>query len=67
MVQTEHWKDAQPLGRTELQELLHKKINTIDWKIAKRDVEPFISNRQVLDIWSPSFFHDLTPKIQTKP
>ena len=31
-------------------------IETLDINSAKRDIEPFISDRQVLDIWSKEFF-----------
>jgi len=37
-------------------ELLKKRIEGLDIENAKRDIEPFISDRQVLDIWSKEFF-----------
>jgi predicted nucleotidyltransferase component of viral defense system len=37
-------------------ELLKKRIASLDVQSAKRDVEPFVSDRQVLDIWSREFF-----------
>ena len=37
-------------------ELLSKRIEALDITSAKRDIEPFISDRQVLDIWSREFF-----------
>lgn len=37
-------------------QLLKSRIETLDIKSAKRDVEPFISDTQVLDIWSKEFF-----------
>ncbi len=36
--------------------LLKNRIESLDIKSAKRDIEPFISDRQVLDIWSREFF-----------
>jgi len=37
-------------------ELLKKRIESLDINSAKRDIEPFILDRQVLDIWSREFF-----------
>jgi len=37
-------------------ELLKNRIEELDVENAKRDIEPFISDRQVLDIWSKEFF-----------
>ena len=37
-------------------ELLSKRIEALDITSAKRDIEPFISDRRVLDIWSQEFF-----------
>ena len=37
-------------------ELLKKRIDSLDIQSAKRDIDPFISDVQVLDIWSKEFF-----------
>ena len=37
-------------------ELLKKRIESLDIQSAKRDIEPFITDREVLDIWSREFF-----------
>jgi hypothetical protein len=37
-------------------ELLKKRIESLDVENAKRDIEPFISDRYSLDIWSKEFF-----------
>jgi predicted nucleotidyltransferase component of viral defense system len=37
-------------------ELLKKRIEGLNINSAKRDIEPFISNSRVLDIWSREFF-----------
>jgi len=37
-------------------ELLKTRIASVDIQNAKRDIEPFISDAQVLDIWSREFF-----------
>lgn len=45
-------------------ELLKNRIASLDIKSAKRDVEPFIFDRQVLDIWSREFFLLLVKKLR---
>lgn len=39
-------------------EKLREKIETIDWEIAKKDVQPFLRDRQLrtLDLWNKEFF-----------
>lgn len=59
MVQTKHLDLGGPFGKSELLEHLHRKIDEIDWELAKSDVAMFIPNKQRLVIWSASFFHDL--------
>jgi predicted nucleotidyltransferase component of viral defense system len=44
------------ITETYILELLKKRIEGLDISSAKRDIEPFISDRQVLDIWSKEFF-----------
>ena len=45
-------------------ELLKKRIASLDVQSAKRDVEPFVSDRQVLDIWSREFFLSITEELR---
>jgi len=47
----------------DVKELLTERINELDIAAAKRDVEGFISDRRVLDIWSKDFFRSLVDKI----
>ena len=49
--------------QNELLELLSKRIDALDIRAAKRDVEGFISDHRVLDMWSRSFFHSLSKEI----
>ena len=46
-----------------LQELLKMRIDHLDIHAAKRDVEVFIADKRVLDVWSKDFFTDLTKQI----
>ncbi len=59
MIQTGNLEKTSPFGEKELREKIHKKIDSIDWKLAKADVANFIVDKSRLDIWSASFFHDL--------
>jgi len=52
------------LTQNDIKEYLIKRINTLDIVAAKRDIEGFISDRRVLDIWSRDFFLSLIPSIK---
>lgn len=43
--------------------LLRKRIETLNIAAAKRDIEPFISNRTALDLWSREFFITVVNRI----
>jgi hypothetical protein len=45
-------------------ELLSKRIEKLDISMSKRDVEVFIADTRVLDIWSQAFFMDIIEQIQ---
>ena len=45
-----------------LKELLIRKIESTNFKSAKEDVLPFISDRQILDTWTTDLFIDITRK-----
>lgn len=59
MLQTGHLKPKETLDEKKLQELLKQRIDQIDWKLAKKDVEPFIADKKRLDLWSQTFFIDV--------
>jgi len=46
--------------------LLKKRIDDLDIAAAKRDVEVFISDKRVLDIWSRDFFMEIVQQIRFK-
>lgn len=52
------------IGKEYILRLLNIRIEDLDINAAKRDVEIFISDRRVLDIWSKEFFMDLVEKIR---
>jgi len=47
-------------------ELLKKRIDDLDIAAAKRDVEVFISDKRVLEIWSRDFFMEIVQQIKFK-
>ena len=47
-------------------ELLKKRIADLDITAAKRDVEVFLSDKRVIDIWSKDFFMDIVQQIKFK-
>lgn len=49
-----------------IMELLKKRIDDLDIAAAKRDVEVFISDKRVLDIWSRDFFMEIVQQIRFK-
>lgn len=64
MRQTKHLNAEEKFGKQEFLKKIHSKIDEIDWESAKKDIAPFISDKQRLALWSPSFFHDLLEHIR---
>lgn len=64
MLQLNNLQQDEPLEKKEFLEILHKKIDSIDWELAKADVAPFIADKSRLQIWSSQFFHDLMDHIK---
>lgn len=46
--------------------ILQKKIKSVSFKSIREDVVRFIPDDQVIEIWSPEYFSDLTQKIKFK-
>lgn len=59
MKQSGHLENG-TLSVEDVKELLIEKFRIIDFKAAKADVEPFIRNKNELDLWSEEFFISLT-------
>lgn len=49
-----------------ISERLKKRFSEIDFALAKKDVLPFISDTSRLQVWSSSYFAELTDKIYPK-
>ena len=55
---------AKSVTKEMLLELLKKRIEALDVANAKRDIEPFISDVRVLDIWSREFFISVVERVE---
>lgn len=45
-----------------IKQMLYRRFDSIDFEQAKTDVEPFIRDTSVLDVWSADFFKQITDK-----
>ena len=63
MVQTGDWKEGRALTDARLLGLLRKTIQSVDLKMARQEVEPFVSNRDSLAAWSKKFFLDISARV----
>ena len=63
LIQTGNFSADKSLTLVDLQEMLHKRFQDIDYQQAKQDVLPFIKNPNALDLWGPDFFISITEKL----
>ena len=64
MRQTGHWKGDEELTPQALTDLLHGVIDRLDVDQARRDVSPFVKDRDLLAVWSKEFFRDVAGRIK---
>jgi predicted nucleotidyltransferase component of viral defense system len=67
LVQSGHFNTTDILDRKRLIALLNERFKTVDFKQAARDVFPFITDKQSINLWSERLFHEATEKIQVTP
>ncbi len=48
---------------TEIKRMLSERFDSIDYVQARQDVEPFIRDYTVMDVWSPEFFKQITERL----
>lgn len=60
MEQTGHWNTDKILTIAKLKNLLKERFHSVNFEDAKRDVQPFIANRSILNLWSADFFCAIT-------
>ena len=60
--ETNDWH-ADAISRDQLLDLIFKKINAVNFDSIKKDIERFIPNPEILNIWSADYFLKLTEKL----
>lgn len=60
MRQSRHWEGEEALTLASVKEMLLKRFAMVDFSTVKEDVLPYITNPNVLDIWSDAFFSSIT-------
>lgn len=60
LAQTGHGGGEGELGTERLRALLNERFAQIDFRDARRDVEPFVADARSLDLWSEDFFREVT-------
>lgn len=66
LIQSGHWESDKTLTQEELKHLLRERFQTIDYVQARKDVEPFIRDTGLVEMWSADFFLQITEEIQIK-
>ncbi|MHC4458498.1 MAG: nucleotidyl transferase AbiEii/AbiGii toxin family protein, partial [Planctomycetota bacterium] len=64
MRQSGHWKNKEALSTESFNALMHDAIERLSVDQAHREVEPFVSNLDSLELWSRDFFTDVASRIQ---
>lgn len=64
MRQTGHWAGQAPMSAEVFRATLHESIARLDVDQARREVAPFVKQRENLAIWSREFFEDVAGRIQ---
>ena len=52
---------------SDVKQMLSGRFDSIDYEQAKRDVIPFIRNKDKIELWSPEFFKQITENLQVLP
>ncbi len=64
--QTGHWDPIDELSAEKLRAMLADRFDSIDFKAAAKDVEPFLRDSTSLQIWSPDLFKQATYKLEVR-
>lgn len=60
------WKSNNSMVRADLVELLQKRFKDLDIEAAKKDVAPFLQDKDAIAIWSTDFFEALIEKVKVQ-
>lgn len=63
LIQTGYTLEEGSLTMEGIKSLLSERFDSINYKQARSDVEPFIRDTSVLDVWSADFFKQITAKL----
>lgn len=63
LIQSEYITEDMECSLEEIKHMLCERFDTIDFEQARRDVEPFIRDTEVLEIWCADFFKQITEKL----
>lgn len=60
MIQSGHISEDMECSLEDIKEMLYQRFDAIDYVQAKEDVEPFIRDISILNIWQADFFKQIT-------
>ncbi len=63
LIQTGHWSSDKKFENSNLKKMLLKRIQDIDFNLAKADVLPFITDQASVALWSKEFFIEILEKL----
>ncbi len=63
--ESDHWQKA-GITKEDIVELIKEKIDQIDMKQVRNDIERFIPETNMIEIWSPQYFKDLIMNLKVK-
>lgn len=63
LVQSQHWKRSNKLELKSLRDILTAKVNETNFNNAKKDILPFIKDKQAVELWSKEFFIALVDQV----
>ena len=64
MIQTGNWESSRQMVADDLQLLLKKKIEEVNFDHARNEVLPFIRDPEGVALWSKDFFYEIAAKIK---
>lgn len=64
MRQSGHWSESRSLEGDDVQRLLLKRVQAIDWKQAREDALPFVRDSRSLDLWGTQLFIEAARRIK---
>ncbi len=63
LLQSKHISESQKFTDEDIKQMLYDKFDSIDYTQAKKDVEPFVRDSSMLDLWGADFFKQITQSL----